>query len=211
MLEETTTFTTTVTNQFGCSVTREVTIEVGQEPIIDAIFPDKDTIALGESTNIRIEGAQGNYSYRWINDPSLNRLDIADPSAAPTETTTYTVEIFNEDDPCGCVLIRNVQIVVLDLPCEDPYVFIPTAFTPNGDGINDVLRVYGPHIERLNLEIYNRWGELVFETDDVDGEWNGNHRRTGQPAEGRTFAYVLSVECIGGETYTKRGNVTILR
>jgi gliding motility-associated-like protein len=211
ILEETTTFTTTVSNQFGCSVTREVTIEVGQEPIIDAIFPDKDTIALGESTNIRIEGAQGNYSYRWINDPSLNRLDIADPSAAPTETTTYTVEIFNEDDPCGCVLIRNVQIVVLDLPCEDPYVFIPTAFTPNGDGINDVLRVYGPHIERLNLEIYNRWGELVFETDDVDGEWNGNHRRTGQPAEGRTFAYVLSVECIGGETYTKRGNVTILR
>ncbi|MEM1327011.1 MAG: gliding motility-associated C-terminal domain-containing protein [Bacteroidota bacterium] len=211
MLDETTTFMTTVTNQFGCSITREVTIDVGEQPVIDGIFPDKDTIALGESTNIRIEGAQGNYSYRWINDPSLDRLDTADPLAAPTQTTVYTVEIFNEDDPCGCVLTRTVEIVVLDLPCEDPYVFIPNAFTPNGDGINDVIRVFGPHIEALNLKIFNRWGELVFETDDVDGEWNGTHQRTGQLAEGRVFAYILNVECIGGETYEKRGNITLLR
>ncbi|MEM8523810.1 MAG: gliding motility-associated C-terminal domain-containing protein [Bacteroidota bacterium] len=202
-LEETTTFTSTITNQFGCSITREITIEVGEQPQIDSLIADDYTIVLGQSTNLRILGGDPNYTYTWFDDTSLGSPTR---EVEPMQTTTYTVEIMSED---GCIIIRTVTVEVLDLPCEEPYIFIPNAFTPNGDGNNDVIRVEGPHIEELRLEIYNRWGELVFETDDVDGEWDGTYR--GEIAEGRVFGYVLMVRCIGGDTFEKKGNITLLR
>ncbi|MEL6944312.1 MAG: gliding motility-associated C-terminal domain-containing protein, partial [Bacteroidota bacterium] len=202
-LEQTTTFTSTITNQFGCSITREITIEVGELPEVDSVIADDYTLVLGQSTNLRILGGDDSYTYTWLDDTSI---DNPTREVEPMQTTVYTVEIESDD---GCVIIRTVTVEVIDLPCEEPYIFIPNAFTPNGDGNNDVIKVQGPHIEELRLEIYNRWGELVFETDDVDGEWDGTYR--GEIAEGRVFGYILMVRCIGGETFEKRGNITLLR
>ncbi|MEM6698388.1 MAG: gliding motility-associated C-terminal domain-containing protein, partial [Bacteroidota bacterium] len=207
-LEETTTFTSTITNQFGCSIEREVTIEVGELPQIDSVTATDPTIILGQSTSLNIFGGDDSYLYTWDADPSLSSTTSTNPTVEPVETTVYTIEIESED---GCIITRTVTVEVLNLPCEEPYIFIPNAFTPNGDDNNDVIKVQGPHIEELSLMIYNRWGELVFETNDVDGEWDGTHQRTGQLAEGRVFGFYLVVRCIGGDTFTKRGNITLLR
>lgn len=90
-----------------------------------------------------------------------------------------------------------------------PLADVPNAFTPNGDGENDILYVRGSGIELLNFRIYNRWGELVFETDDQETGWDGSYKDKEQPVE--AYAYVLNVTFIDGTTFSKKGNVSLLR
>lgn len=100
-----------------------------------------------------------------------------------------------------------------------PIIDIPTAFTPNGDGVNDMLYVRGAAIVDLNLKIFNRWGELVFETSTIeldanDGSmrsqgWDGKLR--GQDQEMDAYGYVLQATFIDGNTHEEQGNVTLIR
>lgn len=89
-----------------------------------------------------------------------------------------------------------------------PRIDVPTGFTPNGDGINDVLYVKGAAIESLNFRIYNRWGQLVFQTNSAEVGWDGKFHGQLQPME--SYAYVLSATFIDGTTEEKKGNITLL-
>jgi len=204
-VNQTTTFTVTVDNQF-CSLTKEVTIEVKELPEIEGVVASPDTINNGETSNISIRGAKGNYKYNWSTDPTLSSFNGPSTIASPTQTNIYNVTITNDD---GCEIKPEVRVVVLDLPCEDPYVYIPNAFTPNSDGINDILYVRGFHIERMWLIIYNRWGEKVFETRNQKEGWDGTYKN--ESATGDVFGYYLEVECIGNESNIFKGNITILK
>ncbi|MEZ5017610.1 MAG: PKD domain-containing protein [Flavipsychrobacter sp.] len=90
-----------------------------------------------------------------------------------------------------------------------PLADIPTAFTPNGDGNNDILLVRGSGIETVNLRIFNRWGELVFETNEESVGWDGNYKNKEQPTD--AYAFVLNVSFVDGTTLYKKGNVTLIR
>jgi gliding motility-associated-like protein len=116
------------------------------------------------------------------------------------------VSVINEN---GCSGQASVTVVVEFPPCEDPYVFLPNAFTPNGDGINDVLFVRGEHVEVVRLEIYNRWGQLVFETTDQSVGWDGLFK--GAPAPQEVYGFILEVNCIGGQQYKTQGNISLFR
>jgi len=126
--------------------------------------------------------------------------------ATPEETTTYDV-IVRDDN--GCINQALVTVVVLVLECGEPYIFIPTGFTPDGDGLNDELEVYGNNIQEMYLVVYNRWGELVFESRDQAEKWDGTYRGNELPAG--TFGFYLEVICDDGDQYTKKGNITLLR
>ena len=86
---------------------------------------------------------------------------------------------------------------------------MPTGFSPNGDGNNDVLYVRGYGIETMSLKIFNRWGELIFETINQDIGWDGTYK--GKPQEMEAYAYVLDVVFGDGSKVRKQGNVTLLR
>lgn len=86
---------------------------------------------------------------------------------------------------------------------------IPTGFTPDGDGINDVLYVKGFGIDNMQLLIFNRWGELVFETDDYKIGWDGTYRGKLQPME--VYVYTLTGNFADGVQISKKGNITLLR
>ncbi len=90
-----------------------------------------------------------------------------------------------------------------------PLADLPTGFSPNGDGANDVLYVRGAAIQTLDLMIFNRWGQLVFETTDQAKGWDGTFN--GKPQDMDAYAYVLRVTFIDGTTLQKKGNVTLLR
>ncbi|MDR3679019.1 MAG: PKD domain-containing protein [Flavipsychrobacter sp.] len=90
-----------------------------------------------------------------------------------------------------------------------PLADLPTAFSPNGDGANDILYVRGAAIQTMDLMIFNRWGQLVFETTSQDKGWDGTYN--GKPQEMDAYAYVLRVTFIDGTTLQKKGNVTLLR
>ncbi len=88
-------------------------------------------------------------------------------------------------------------------------LFVPTAFSPNGDGINDVFMVLGKGIKSVNLDIYDRWGEKIFSTTNKDAGWDGTYRN--QKCFPAVFAYRAYVEYVDGSNKTQKGNVTLVR
>lgn len=104
---------------------------------------------------------------------------------------------------CSDTVCRKVSADVY------PLADVPTGFSPNGDGKNDILYVRGYGIETLSFKVFNRWGELVFETTDQDLGWDGTYKNKEQPVE--AYAYIMAVTFIDGTTFQKKGNVTLLR
>jgi gliding motility-associated-like protein len=93
-------------------------------------------------------------------------------------------------------------------------LYLPNAFTPNGDGENDLFYVYGNGIETVHLRIFNRWGELVFETTELNSGWDGTYR--GEPVNPDVFVYYLDVtfcqnQRLSGLSPYKKGSITLIR
>ena len=119
-----------------------------------------------------------------------------------TGTYKACLTAYNKSN-CPSVLCREVPTDV------EPLVGIPSAFSPNGDGENDVLYVRGAAIQTMDLKIFNRWGQLVFETTSQEKGWDGTYNGQPQPIE--AYAYVLQVTFIDGTGKLLKGNITLLR
>lgn len=195
----------TITDSHNCSYQNEYNIEV--DYIYDSIsaWSDDDTIYQGQSTIIHATSVNG-VNYSWTPAGSLLNSYIANTVASPTETTTYTVTL---DDGYGCFYTDTVRIVVLEVYCYDPYIFVPNSFTPNGDGNNDVFYIRSRYIENLYFVVFDRWGEKVFETTDPLTGWDGTFR--GQLLEPAVFDYYLEIDCFNQVQFIKKGNITLLR
>jgi gliding motility-associated-like protein len=131
-------------------------------------------IMLGQSVSLSASGAQ---EYWWQPADGLNNNTIANPAASPTKTTTYTLIGF---DSLHCTAMATVLVEVT------PTAFIPTLFTPNGDGKNEELKIYGlTDIRNFQFTIYNREGVVMYETTDmgsaISSGWNGTKNGTPQP------------------------------
>jgi gliding motility-associated-like protein len=88
-------------------------------------------------------------------------------------------------------------------------MFIPSAFSPNGDGKNDILYVRGRCLKNFTFQIFNRWGELVFETSNQDIGWDGT--QNGQPLNTGVFVYKLEGTTYDNKQYIQKGHITLLR
>lgn len=92
---------------------------------------------------------------------------------------------------------------------KEPRLFSPTAFTPNNDGLNDIFVVFGQYIQDFEMDIFNRWGELVFHTDDPQKGWDGNFK--GNPMPEGTYTFVAQITDLAGRTLKRSGTVVLLR
>lgn len=120
------------------------------------------------------------------------------------KTGTYDVCLTaSKGDSCQSTICKKVSTEI------NLIVGIPSAFSPNGDGENDILYVRGKEIKMLNLKIYNRFGQVVFESNDINSGWDGKFMGQDQPMD--TYGYVLNVVCLDGTAKLLKGNVTILR
>jgi len=117
-------------------------------------------------------------------------------------TTQYCVTASNA---AGCVDSACTYVVV-DVQCGE--LFIPTAFSPNNDGENDLLYVMGSCIEDLNFAIFDRWGEKVFETSDPSIGWDGSFK--GKALDAAVFVYYLKAT-VKGVDVDKHGNITLVK
>ena len=102
-----------------------------------------------------------------------------------------------------------MEIKVYEIICEDPFVFVPNAFSPNNDNNNDVLYVRGLYIEKVIFRVFDRWGEMVFESTDVSQGWDGTFRN--KLLQPDVYDYYLDVTCVGGLKSIVKGNVTLMR
>lgn len=116
--------------------------------------------------------------------------------------------------------IFNVSITASNEYCSDTYqeelifdipvtIFVPNVFTPNGDSINDYFTIKGDHIEGLSCKIFNRWGEELYQWNDVDGNWDGTYK--GNLVSDGTYFYILEVIWQNGDTETLNGHITVLK
>jgi len=107
----------------------------------------------------------------------------------------------------------NEQIVSVSntVSVEKPLrLYAPNAFSPDGDGINDFFTIKGQGVEEMELEIYNRWGQMVYKSDDLALSWNGEFR--GKEVPLGTYVYQVKVSSVSGEsTIVKKGSVVLVR
>lgn len=155
-----------------------------------------------EGSVVQLQGSGSAGTYLWTPATGLSATNILDPVAKPLVTTTYTLRITNAQ---GCSNTSSVTITVI------PYCVKPlNAFTPNNDGFNDKwLITNGNCLKKAKVQVYNRYGGKVFESQDYKNDWDGTYK--GKPVADGTYYYVIDYELINNTTVLKKGNVTILR
>jgi gliding motility-associated-like protein len=196
-------YTAVITNTVtGCTGTDTAMLTVGGA--ISALFDvtANTTIKIGSSLQMN---ASGGRLYTWLpNDGSLNNNNINNPVATPRATTTYTVTAF---DSLGCLSTDTVRV---EVETGDD-IFIPTAFTPNGDGLNDLFRpVYPPHYTLADLQIFDRWGNIVY-ASNAGGKtgWDGTYN--GKNVEMGVYHYLMHFTRPGNIEKVVKGDITLIR
>jgi gliding motility-associated-like protein len=202
---QTTDFWVAATNQYNCTTIDTVTVPISNIFPMLNIQSSSDSTFPGEPIQLTAT-FDGNYLYDWLVDSSLSTNGIHNPVATPYVPTVYYLIVEDEN---GCKNIDTISILIRQFECELPYIFIPNAFTPNNDGNNDEFFVRANSITEVYLAVYNRWGQKVFETNNLNQGWDGTFN--GMPLEPDVFGYYLEIECFNGFKQFKKGNVALIR
>lgn len=182
----------------ACATEDSILINVFALPIVDA----GNNVTINKGTSIQLN-ASGGIGYSWSPAVDLSCINCPNPIANPTETTTYYVTVVNEN---GCTKTDQVTVTI-EWICSD--LFIPNAFSPNDDGQNDLFRIYGSCVKEVFMEIYNQWGERIFEDSGASPYWDGTYR--GEKLNSDVFAYSTKIILVTGEEIFRIGNVSLVR
>ena len=201
------TYPLTVTDATGCTLETTINIDEPREVFVE--LGEDIEINLGES--VFLSANSNVQDIIWDTNGEILGCDINCfiQEVSPLTTTTYAVEVMDEN---GCIKTDNIVVRVN----FDRAVYIPNAFSPNGDGFNDFFRVFGNSsvLRVQRMLIADRWGEIVFEAENIDLDdelsfWDGVHR--GQNMNNDVLVYYVVVEYIDGRTESFKGDVSLLR
>lgn len=192
----------------GCSF--DTTFFINEPPpLIVDLGPDLE-MDLGDTISLFpfIQSDSPIADFDWMPGESLSCIDCEQPNAFPLNTTDYSLVV---TDVNGCVGTDRVNVRVI----KRRLVYIPNAFSPNNDGLNDVFEVYaGRAVTAINrMAIYDRWGNVMFEKDDLQFDefgsegWDGTSR--GRDAQPGVYIYTIEVEFLDGAVLLYRGDITI--
>lgn len=202
------------TDIYGLLYSNFLQVIVEDEIIEDFTADQLETDANNNVVNFSVSGDDTNIVlYEWdFGDPESgedNFSNLANPSHVYSAPGDYTVSLMVENNQ-GCRdTLSKVDYINFSLIEPDEILFIPDAFTPNGDGNNDIFFVRGEFIADINLAIFNQWGERVFESDSLDDGWDGTYK--GKPSSACTYTYLVKATSISGRKITKAGHVSIIR
>jgi gliding motility-associated-like protein len=192
-----------------------VTIGVVQRVPID-LEADPQQILLGLNSNLLATYSGIIDSIVWSPDSTLSCRKCKNPVASPRQTTTYKATIYYGKNGITCTNEAEITITVLTT-CNGDIVYVPNTFTPNNDGHNDVFRIRGNGVTKINhFRVFDRWGNKVFESLDVSPNsdlagWNGKMNNIGMELNPGVFVYDYEIECINGQKFSGKGNVTLTR
>ncbi len=177
-----------------CSSTLQTSVHVN--PLPDVSIGASSTIinTPGESVSLTASGGAG---YSWSNGSLSSSI-----SFAPLQTGDYCVTAVSAEG-CGKKACITIEV------SPESTIYIPNTFTPNGDDLNDVLYTPGTNIVKYQFMIYNRWGNLVFESDDMGKGWDGTYK--GEPVKEDVYNYYLFAEGIDHAVYKKTGFIAVVK
>ncbi len=197
--------TVTASSSSGCVVDDSIQIFVGNTSGWAPIASATETVIPEGGTTTLLGEPGGLPYYSWTPDELIDSPENQNTTVEVPQTTIYTLTV--SDGICS--LSDTVLITTYEFICDDPYLFVPNAFSPNGDNENDVLYVRGALIKEMVFRVYDRWGELVFESFDRATGWDGTFR--GKPMNPDVYDYYLKVICINDEESIIKGNITLLK
>ncbi|MCE3294455.1 MAG: hypothetical protein K0R65_169 [Crocinitomicaceae bacterium] len=194
-----------VTASNGCIFTDSILVEVSPVNSLAVNALASDTVVISGTEVTLSAFPAGSYTYQWSPANGVDDPDAQQTSAIINQTTTFTVQVTDG----LCTATDTVSILCVTSECKPPYVYVPNAFSPNEKGKNELFYVRGPQIESMLLRVYNRWGELVFESTDPKNGWDGTFKS--RKLDPDVFDYYLEVTCVGGNSEIIKGNITILK
>jgi gliding motility-associated-like protein len=205
-LDKDVTYVVEVNNELGCLLTDSIKVHVSALSLLSFTgFTTNDSIPYNGTTQVYVEPYIDAYQYHW--EPAN---EAAYPDSFLTNVTLQQSTVMRGAvTDSYCIQNFSVSIYVNELICDEPNIFLPNGFTPNGDGENDVLLLRGNNLEAITLKVYDRWGAMVFETQDQQMGWDGTYK--GKKLDPAVFVYHLNVQCENNLSYFKKGNVTLIR
>ncbi len=185
----------------GCTRNKNVTVNIRPLPNVNA-GPDF-TIVNGDDQMLQGTGGVNVVSINWTPNSNITGATTYNPVVKPSATTTYTLTVVDNNN---CTNSDNTVVTVL------PYcVSVKDAFTPNGDGVNDkwIITNGTSCIQQIKVEVYNRYGGLVYKNDNYNNNWDGTY--SGKTVADGTYYYKIRYNLINGKSVFLNGDVTILR
>lgn len=179
----------TVVDSNGCENTDSVLVSVIPQPQTYST----DTVVC-EDVQLTIDAANTGFIYLWSTGAITQTVTV--------DTGKHYVIISN-----SCFADTSYYTIT-GKDCK-PYYYIPSAFTPNGDGLNDIFKVEGENIVRVEMEIFNRWGEMIFKENSITAGWDGNYKTTACP-EG-VYIYSIKLQANDGRKFNAKGALHLLR
>lgn len=185
---------------FGCTNMDTVVVTVNPLPQV-TVADTFENICRGTTATL---AASGGTSYLWSTGQTGSTVIVS-----PDVTSTYWVKAVAQ----GCVGPADsitVQVDSFTIACGDlnSYIWVPTAFSPNGDSLNDRMTVVWQHLDTAEITIYNRWGQLIYKADFRYTGWNGKHR--GKPVPEGTYVWKIDARGEDQEVYHLNGTVMVL-
>lgn len=200
----TTAYVLTVFDNIGCPKPGRDTVLVNVLPKIKAFAGNDTAVVVGQPLQFL---ATGGVKYQWSPSTWLNKTDIPNPIGIydmEVENIQYKVDVYNQ---ANCMDSAFVSVKVFK---TNPQVFVPTAFTPDNDGKNDIFRPIAVGITRIAyFRVYNRWGQLVFATTTNGAGWDG--RIGGKQQGSGTFVWLVKGVDYTGKVFFAKGHVTLIK
>jgi len=201
-------YTAILQDSAGCFNSRaEINVQVKPLPSIEAgpdrVVPYRSSVSLSPMYSSNVAG------FLWSPPTNLDCTDCAAPVCLAINSNTYTITVTSDS---GCVARDKISVIV---ECANSNIYVPTAFTPNRDGLNDLLRPTTRGIRKIaRFAIYNRQGILMYEVGEkVPNErswgWDGMYQGKKQPQA--TYVYLLQAVCDAGETISAKGSFLLIR
>ncbi len=193
------TYTVEVENSKGCYIKDSVNVEVFNKPIIDSLWVSDSVVFKGESTDIFVKTIS---QIIWENNELSSNITVL-----PENDKYYKLQVYNEE----CIISDSILVKVRDVFCNEESFLIPTAFTPNQDNKNEEYRIIDHDLITIDfsINIYNRLGQRVFSSKDINEGWNGTFN--GELLPPQVFDFYLEVRCIGDKNMFRKGNITLIR
>ncbi len=210
VIDKDTDFEVTVSDiYYNCDSTYIFSVEVSDIDIEIETDIDLEELVITNSGTITVTNVPDNSTILWsTGESNVKTITIsADSVDVSPQEKVYCVTVTDE---YGCSDEECITIMVVDPLCNEEDIYVPNAFSPNGDNTNDVFRLRGKYIRTVEMEIYDRWGELIYEgAGDENVNWDGTFRGKDLPPD--AYTYRVHVQCEDTDHWEKVGNVSIVK
>lgn len=190
----------------GCVSISRFAVEGYIYPLMNPSFSYDAPVRADGGIRVTFENTtpQGNYSYEW---------DFGDGTAVSTDINPQHTYVAEDDymvtlkatNAFGCTEVVSKLVSV----STDHTLFLPNAFTPNSDGVNDIFRLRGSGFVSASMMILNQWGQLIFKTDNASAGWDGSSR--GGLVQNGTYSYIVQIKMTDGKERVMKGNVSLIK